>query len=242
MRWIEDNNNVSSNDQRVQRYTESFIRHVETTSLYSFGKNISAGLKVIKNSLSEDKQDNVFSDYFDFTRKYFESVSSLHGVGVKKTTNTDGSYVLFLEHSRHPESYNEPTVISSIALTEIPKRDYNPNEEELYCFDSICNQQVISDFIGCLDKGIESINEHFGGNHGQTILYLFRELVKSKASEELITTCFISNPTQTGDPFQDYGLYVLIYRKYCDKQKRTVYCRLSLTMKYVCFAVKPIVH
>lgn len=235
-------NQVSSLDQRVQNHIASFNEHLHRTDVCAHGDSNYSALKNLRAEMSDNKQDGVFEDYFEFARKYFEAVSSMKAVSVKRTTNTDGCQVLILDHACLREGTTDPVSLTSIAVVEINDKHHDPQTEELYSIRNRCDEERIIDFVATLDVNISKINDHFTGNHSSLMMSVFRDLVQSKLDSKSIISCSIVSHNQAEDNFRDFLHYNFVYGQYCTEQKRTVYCRFSLIMKLICFVPKPIVH
>lgn len=237
-----ETNQISSFDQRVQNHIASFNEHLQRTDVCTHGDDNYIALKKLRTEMSDNRQDGVFDDYFEFTRKYFEAVSSMKAVSVKKTTNSEGCQVLILDHGCLREGTTDPVSLSSIAMVEINDKPTDPQTEELYSIKDRCDESQIIDFIATLDVNAGNVNDHFTGNHSSLMLRVFRDLAQTKLDSKSIINCSIATYNQAGDNFQDFLHFNFVYGQYCDEQKRTVYCRFSLTIKLICFVPKPTVH
>lgn len=232
---------------QMAEFEQSFQEHLKQTNVHSVGEGTMSALGLIQKELEDARQQGIYADFFEFTRKYYEAIEGLDNVEIKRTTGGNGDVYLLLNYVPQldisdPES---KALLTSLAFSELTFRVGDGPAglpEETDDWRRICPENEKEDFIASINVNLKRYNTHFLGNQGVTMMSQFHELAKQVGDAGNLARCDIRKVTSESSDVNSSWLFGFSYRKFCEVLKTTVYCSTQLSVLGYCFIAKTVTN
>ncbi len=193
--------------------------------------------KDIRKQLTECRSLDLYSDFFEYLKKYIEATDNLESAALSAASfSKDGVVRLAIKSSLlgSIERYE----LSSFSISEViePNNFDDRISTAEYSVNTSANiLEITNKFKNELDVYKERYNTLFLGNVNYLTVSLFSDLFVTLCNKNSVLNCFKQIEDGSQDPVVDRLILSFVYCKYSVDRNSTAYMKAELVIKRACF-------